>query len=140
MLVIGYGIAAVIVIVLLVVFNMRTVSKRHQEANEDEPIEDEAVEDEPIMSVVEASFPEAGTPEEVIDGEDSSNNDRGTIIPARSGKNDQSFRSGLRNLRMTPEKQTKEPDRRDASAKMKDSDYRNAMRNLHKSNEDKDKD
>ncbi|NIK78985.1 hypothetical protein FHS15_004131 [Paenibacillus castaneae] len=130
MLVIGYGIAAIIVIVLLVVFNMRTVSKRPKEV----------IEDEPIISVVEAAFPDTKSSEEVSESEVSANNNRGAIIPARSGKNDQSFRSGLRNLRMTPEQPTKEPDRRDDSAKMKDSDYRNAMRNLHKSNEDKDKD
>jgi hypothetical protein len=131
MLVIGYGIAAIIVIVLLIVFNVRAGSKRSD-------VSPESVENDQHVDV--ASVPEEAKDENVNEQSISDNEGRNLTIPKRSGKNDQSYRNALRDLRTGAGQAANEPEpeRKKDTEKMPDSDYRNAMRNFQSGN-DKDK-
>jgi hypothetical protein len=131
MLVIGYGIVAIIVIVLLIVFNVRAVSKRSD-------VSRESVEKDPHTAV--ASIPKEAKDKNVNEHAVSDNEERNRTIPKRSGKNDQSYRNALRDLRAGSGQATKEPEpeRNKDTGKMPDSDYRSAMRNFQSGN-DKDK-
>jgi len=138
MLVIGYGIAAVIVIVLLILFNVRATSSRSSagkgvKGKEQEPLETEVL------------IPEAASSADVVEPEGSADYGRDRVAPERSRKNDLSYRNALRDMRMGTGTGTGDgtevPERKIDSERMPDSDYRNAMRNhLYKSsNDEKDK-
>jgi hypothetical protein len=128
MLVIGYGIAAIIAIVLLIVFNVRAGSKRSDASRE-------SVEKDPHVEA--ASVSEEAKDENVNEHALPDNEGRQSMIPKRSGKNDQSYRNALRDLRMGSGQVTKEPEpeHKKDMEKMRDSDYRNAMRNFQSGND-----
>ncbi|WP_424767094.1 hypothetical protein [Paenibacillus sp. sgz302251] len=129
MLLIGYAIAAVIVIVLLIVFNLRAASKRSKAIKEETipPAEDT------VSPIREEAMTQHADKDAV-----STTEGRHREIPARSGKKDQSYRNALRDLRAGKEQLTKAPERSKDTEKMPDSDYRNAMRNFQ-AGKDKDK-
>jgi hypothetical protein len=133
MLVIGYGIAVVIVLVLLVVFNVRSTSKRSQAGKG-------AKKTEPIVLETDTSIRQEASTKDVIEPAVIANSGQHRMIPERSGKNDQGYRNALRDMRMGAGQAMKAPESNKDTGKMPDSDYRNAMRNLQKSNDKKGKD
>jgi hypothetical protein len=116
MVVIGYGIAALIVIILLIVFNVRTASNRsNPEPARDSEQTRAAV--EPPQTVQEEK-PEAAV-----------------IRPERTGTTqDQSYRNALRNLQTGQAARKPAPT---AGKKTADEEYREAMRNLRSSKDRK---
>jgi hypothetical protein len=137
MLIIGYGIAAFIVIVLLIVFNVRAASRRSNVSREAMDSEKHAVEE--VAPISEAPIGEATRTENVSEQGVSPTEGRHRTISPRSGEKDQSYRNALRDLRVGAGQTSKAPERKKETGKMADSDYRNAMRNFH-SGKDKDKD
>ena len=120
MVIIGYGIAAVIVLVLLVVFNVRAASKRSGEGKVAEKKESPVPEDQgPVR--------EAARPEDVAMPATAE-----TVVPERAGKSDLDYRNAMRDLKMGAGQAREAAERGKAAAKMSDSDYRNAMRNFRK--------
>ncbi|TJY41824.1 hypothetical protein E5161_11515 [Cohnella pontilimi] len=117
MVVIGYGVAALIVIILLIVFNVRAGGRSKAEAVQ-----------EPV------TIPEAG-PEAVEVPAESPRNEAAAPAPAaeRPGSDDRSFREALRRLQ-TGDADRKPPEPAAAEVpKSSDQVYREAMRQLRQS-------
>jgi hypothetical protein len=111
---IGYGIAAFIVIVLLIVFNVRAVSNRSRQKMK-------AAENPPVEAAVKPPPAEANPPTAVRRG--------------RTGTGDQDYRNALRRLKSG---QGDNPTRPAPAKRTPDEEYREAMRNLRKSRDRKD--
>jgi hypothetical protein len=118
---IGYGIAAFIVLVLLIVFNVRAASNRSRRKSK-------AEENPPIEAAVKP-LPEANPPTAVRKGR------TGTGDQDYRNTGDQDYRNALRRLKSGQDGQPIGPK---AVKKTPDEEYREAMRNLRKSRDHKD--
>lgn len=130
MLIIGYGIFAILVIVILIVVNVRA-SRR----TEDGDGEEKASEMEPAGNAPEEErAAEAGPAEEAGDPvEEEPKPAAGSAAAAgRSESRDRTYRQALRQLRTGPERADVPPPARKEDRIMSDSEYRKAMQNFRK--------